>query len=594
MSRHPGDAGLASRSRFLATLFSFTLFATAAPGATYYVDPATGSMSNPGTATQPWSTLEDIFTANKQFATGDLILLRSGYHGTPTVKGNNSGMVSIQPETGQTPKLRTLTVSAASRWDISGLDICPENSAPGAYLDTDLIYIQSSASFITVRDCLIRGALDPTGWTLANWQDRAGNGARVFGPDVTLTRNRFETVGFGIRVNKLAPRILVSRNVIHGFCMDGMQANGDDGIYEYNTITDSYVDDSNHDDFFQAWSTDATGASGTGTGTSYRVIVRGNVFISRTVPATALSTDPQGIGCFDGMYEGWTVENNLIVTNTYHGISFYGGINCRIVNNTVVENPFTVPGASRKPPWIQTFLHKDVSTGVPWPVLPSGNLIRNNISSDTAKMVSGGGTIDHNQKVPVSSFGTWFTNAAAQDFTLKPAAPGVDAGVPDLAPAIDLRELSRTAPYDLGAYEIQAEAAQTPYQQWLAANNLPADGSGAGAPEANPSGDGVSNEMKFALGLPVNSPGLDGRVSSGTMNLDGVDYLTLTYIRPEPPPGGVSYLPQVSGNLVDWSSRELVEVSSTVEGSFRRITLRDTVPADVQVPGRFVRLEVSR
>lgn len=40
---------------------------------------------------------------------------------------------------------------------------------------------------------------------------------------------------------------------------------------------------------------------------------------------------------FDGWYDDFVVENNLIITNTYHGIAFYGARNCKIVNNTVVS-----------------------------------------------------------------------------------------------------------------------------------------------------------------------------------------------------------------------------------------------------------------
>src|SRR5690606_15427910 len=42
-------------------------------GDTYYVDPTNGSMSNPGTSAQPWSTLEDVFDAGKTFNAGDII-----------------------------------------------------------------------------------------------------------------------------------------------------------------------------------------------------------------------------------------------------------------------------------------------------------------------------------------------------------------------------------------------------------------------------------------------------------------------------------------------------------------------------------------
>src|SRR5688572_7588524 len=82
MTRHLplGEDGFAPRSRFLAILSGISLLFATASATTYHVDPASGQMSNPGSAAQPWSTLEAVFAANKTFAAGDVILLKSGYH----------------------------------------------------------------------------------------------------------------------------------------------------------------------------------------------------------------------------------------------------------------------------------------------------------------------------------------------------------------------------------------------------------------------------------------------------------------------------------------------------------------------------------
>ncbi len=131
------------------------------------------------------------------------------------------------------------------------------------------------------------------------------------------------------------------------------------------------------------------------------------------------------------------------------------------------------------------------------------------------------------------------------------------------------------------------------YQSWLQANGLPSDGSGAGSPTANPSGDGVKNGMKFALGLPVNSAGYAGRLTTGTHAQSGSDYLSLTYIRPEPAPAGVSYTVKISTDLTTWSAAETTEVSNTLDGALRTITIRDTVPTSGTSTERFIRLEVT-
>ena len=79
----------------------------------------------------------------------------------------------------------------------------------------------------------------------------------------------------------------------------------------------------------------------------------------------------QGIGCFDGFFEDWVVENNFVVTDHLHGISFYGMRNSRIGNNTVVDLNDIKPG----PPWIGATEHKDGT--------PSENVVvRNNLATD--------------------------------------------------------------------------------------------------------------------------------------------------------------------------------------------------------------------
>jgi len=418
--------------------------------ADYYVDPATGSMANPGTSTSPWSTLEAVFTANKTFLAGDIIHLRSGYHGLPTVKGNNTGPVTIQPDTGASPQLKRLIVKTASHWVITGLAICPEFAGAGLYEPgRNLVEIQSTCSFITIENNTLKHSLSIAGWSQTDWETRLGNGISVAGPHCHIVGNALENINFGISVSKTAPFAVVSGNTITAFAGDGMRGLADDGLFENNLLQDCYVNNSNHDDFFQSWSTDASGA--VGKGTVYRITLRGNIFISRRDPNQPLYAAPQGIGCFDGMFQDWVVENNLIVTRTYHGISLYGAINCRIVNNTVVENPVDVPSSVK--PWILITNHKNNSDGTPWPVLPSGNVVRNNISSKPASMVAGGGLIDHNQTT--TAYTTYFNDYPNFDFSLLSTAPAVDAGSSIDAPAVDINGNPRSLPYDIGAYEYQ-------------------------------------------------------------------------------------------------------------------------------------------
>ena len=561
---------------------------------TYHVNPATGSMSNPGSASQPWSTLEAVFTANKTFAPGDEIILYSGYHGAPNIKGNNSDTVTIRAAAGATPKLKNLSVNSASRWDISGLDICPENLAAGTtYTSSNgLVYLASSSSRITLRDCNIRGANSIAGWGLSDWDDKIGRGFRCDAPYTVLANSRISNIQFGLSIQKTAKFSNFIGNTIQNFSHDAIVALADDCLYESNTVTDAYVDNddhtgSQHDDFFQSWST-VEGVSGTGTGTVYRVTVRGNKFISRTSNSGSLRCDPHGLGLFDGYFEGWVIENNLVVTDHWHGIAVYGAINCTVTNNTVVQNPFTSANdASNMKPWIKIEKHKTRATPA------TGNLVRNNITANTIATVSGSSTVDSN--LTTTAYTTHFKNYAGLDFSLNATSSAKDAGSTASTPTIDITGATRTAPYDLGAYESGTStggAADTSYVSWLLANGLPADGTGLGLKTANPSGDGVVNEMKFALGLPVNTSGYGGRVTTGTTVVSNQRYLTLTFTCPEPAPVGASYAVKSAANLSSWSGTSVVEVSNTLSGGLRTRTYRDTTPIGAS-SRRFIRLEAG-
>ena len=572
------------------------LAAPAAWATTYHVNPATGSMSNPGTASQPWSTLEAVFTANKTFASGDEILLYTGYHGEPTVKGNNSATVTIRPASGATPRLKRLTVNSASRWDIGGLDICPENQAAGTtYTEkTGVVYVTSSSNRITVRDCNIRGANSIAGWGFSDWDSKVRLAFRTDAQYTVLSNNRISNIQGAISVQKPAKFSNFIGNTIQNFSHDGIVALADDCLFESNTVTDAFITNdqhkadgsSQHDDFFQSWSI-ADGSSTTGTSTVYRVTVRGNKFISATSTTGSNRTDPHGLGLFDGYFEGWVIENNLVVTDQWHGIAVYGAINCKITNNTVVQNPFPSNGDGNKP-WIKIEKHKTRSTR------STGNLVRNNITAYGIEILNSDATTDSN--LTTTAYSTHFSNYTNLDFSLRPTSSAKDAGSTASTPATDITGAARVAPYDLGAYEFGATsggAIDNSYAGWLQANGLPADGSGLGAKTANPSGDGVVNEMKYALGLPITTRGYGGRMTTGTTVISNQRYLTLTFTCPDPDLAGVSYQVKSAANLSSWSSTSVVEMSNTVTGGLRTRTYRDTTAIGGSTKQRFIRLEAT-
>jgi hypothetical protein len=100
-------------------------------GASYYCDPSTGSMSNPGTLDEPWSTLQEVFDADKTFSDGDVIYLRAGKHGFPTIKGSHASDVTITRYDDEVPVFdRVEFSSGASHWVLDNVQVHASYAPP--------------------------------------------------------------------------------------------------------------------------------------------------------------------------------------------------------------------------------------------------------------------------------------------------------------------------------------------------------------------------------------------------------------------------------------------------------------------------------
>jgi hypothetical protein len=450
--------------------FGLLLLVLAPPAwaAQFYVDPVSGSDQGDGSAANPWRTLQAVLEADlvetRDWASlpyqppgtlvtvnagapvkaGDTLWLRSGYHGAITIQGAyNTAPITIAAAPGHVPRIRSLLVQAAQHWVIRGLSISPSHAPPLSPIT--IVNVRDHNFFgpawdVTVEECDVFTVDDAGAWTAADWVNVASSGAGVGGERVTIRANRVRNVRFGISVGGRSARI--QGNLIDGFSADGLRGLGDDGLFEFNRVQNNYVGDppdTNHDDGFQSWS---VGPGGVGTGEVRGVVLRGNVFVNVTNPAHPLRSTMQAIGCFDGFFVNWVVENNVVITDHWHGISFLGMRDSRIVNNTVID----VNQASPGPPWIMVAPHKDGR--------PSENVVvRNNLATDYS--LAGTNVVaDHNLEFTPAAAATLFM-APPFDLHLRPSTAAVDTGSPDLAPPADVENLRRPqgAAVDLGAHE---------------------------------------------------------------------------------------------------------------------------------------------
>ena len=373
---------------------------------------------------------------------GDTIWLRSGYHGELFVRGAyNAAPITLAAAPGHVPQLSRVQLSAAQNWIVRGVAISP-SFAPGPLAQGTLVVVENHGWHgpswdIEIADCDVFTVDDASSWGESEWVNVASSAFRIDGDRVRVHGNRIRNVRFGISVSGADARIRF--NVIDGFSADGLRGLGDGGWFEYNVVKNTRVGapaDGNHDDGFQSWS---VGPGGVGTGEVRDVVLRGNVILNNENPGHPLHATLQGIGCFDGLFVDWVVENNVVVTDHWHGISLYGAIGGRVVNNTVLD----LNGVSPGPPWIML----NSSNGT-----PSQNvLVRNNLATDYA--LAGTGIVaDHN--VEITDAAALFV-APPFDVHLRAGSPAIDAGSATNAPPLDAARLPRPQGngFDLGAFE---------------------------------------------------------------------------------------------------------------------------------------------
>jgi parallel beta-helix repeat protein len=267
---------------------------------------------------------------------------------------------------------------------------------------------------------------------------------------MTIRDNRLLNVNFGISVE--ASDSLISGNLVENFAGDGLRGLGNHCTFQYNTVKNCYKVNANHDDGFQSWS---TGPNGVGSGEVVGVVLRGNTIINYDDPNQPYRGTLQGIGCFDGTFVDWVIENNVIITDHWHGITLGGARNCLVINNTVLDQNKTSPG----PPWICIDKHKNGTASV-------NCVVRNNLATN---FKNAAGVLQENN-LRIQDPASLFVDPARFDLHLLPGAAAIDAGSSLDAPKLDRDRIGRPqgGGIDIGAYE------------WHANDVLPAEENGGG------------------------------------------------------------------------------------------------------------------
>ena len=365
----------------------------AVSGSTFYIDPENGSPEGDGSRQHPWKTLQAVIDSNlieyyKHAETnndaselvavnagapvkgGDKLVLLSGYHGFVNLSNFIfKDWLTIAGEKGATPVLSRFSINGAFKniylknfsiikdsyvgaEDYWVADDINHNSNACLYLASNSF--RGSGSDIKINCLTVKTTNDASSWTAADWVDKAASGISLRSVEHAEVVNcDVENIRHGILFEYFSDNGAAVNNVVKNFSGDGSRIISNNILFAYNTITGCLKVDDNHDDGIQSYSRGADNSPGTGV--LYNVTIRGNIIIGINNKNNPLSASPQGIGCFDGFFDNWVVENNIIISNTYHGISFYGMRNGRILNNTVIDQ---VPGDDVSP-WIMVTDHKN-------------------------------------------------------------------------------------------------------------------------------------------------------------------------------------------------------------------------------------------
>jgi hypothetical protein len=427
--------------------------------ADYYCDPAGGSPTNSGASGSPWRRLEEVFSAGKTFVSGDTIFLRNGNHGNPVITGGiSSGNRTIKAQSGLAPKMRTIRFAGgATHWTVDGVLVSPQE-ADGSFSNGNLVQFDAGATNNVFQNSQVRSATDSVAgtWVNQNWVDRSGFMAiSISGANNQILNNKIRNVRNGIAAQRISTAgaggtgSLVRGNSINHFWEDAFRCRVSDCTFEYNSAVNGYAvvppgteADPPHRDMFQGFRGDGSFQI------IANVVLRGNIFISSQgtrytkIPFSVGKGSNQGIGCFDGPYNNWTIENNVVLVQVRLAMALFGMDNSTIVNNTVVPGS----GGSESEIWIVN--EKGGS--------PSDNDIFRNNLAHIYNIGQATNLRQSNNITTSTTYSNYFANYGAGDVHLKSGSPAINAGTATDAPTIDADKAARVAPYDVGAYEFGA------------------------------------------------------------------------------------------------------------------------------------------
>lgn len=450
------------------------------PGSIFYVDPVKGSQDGDGSLSSPFRDINALLDPKKGFLetsintsgrdgfapepvnpsgtikSGATIMLLSGNYGKLDISNvYNDRFLTIRAAPGAEAVFSEIAVRAGRRFVFDGLTIRHvEADRMAAPLKAMLFHARSGSlgpvSDIVLQNASLATVADSSRFTDEDWKNLNTDGVNLLDVDcVRILNNRISNIRRGI--SNGARHATVSANTITNFSGDGIRFMASHQVYENNIIRDSRntAIDPDHPDGMQGFAYETRKKLKDAAATD--ITISGNLIEDPIRPGY----DPiQGISYFDGIFSNVAIFNNLVVTNSFHGISAYGGENITIAYNTVVSPAIGDDGYT-------TIRLARSKTGK----MPAGAVVLNNVADriEVAPGVVAAGNALLRTRHAKHSLGslvlssdlkTWFIDPATGDFTPRSGSPLVNAAITEgFRVLTDIRGKSRDARPDIGAFE---------------------------------------------------------------------------------------------------------------------------------------------
>jgi hypothetical protein len=332
--------------RFNSILIAASLMmASAVPSlaASYYVAPLSAKPTcaiADGSLKCPWLKVAEAL-ANPKVIGGDTILLMDGDHGHVRTNRSFDKDVTVKSQNGSNAHLNSIHFSdLAKHIKLQNLKIWRTDADASAFM----VRSYSGASYLTFENLDVRSRPDTdnqVNWTVDRWLAASGTasvGMELRGKNYIVRNCRVSAVHVGIFA--MGGGALVEGNLVMDFTGDGLKSGGSQSIFRNNVVKNRFKISDTHADGFQAYAptvlTDLT--------------IENNTILEWTYAKShPMRGTLQGIGMFNGYYDNLLIQNNVIATRHYHGITVQGTRHSKIINNTVVN----IDGIVGKSPWIR-------------------------------------------------------------------------------------------------------------------------------------------------------------------------------------------------------------------------------------------------